>query len=70
MAVGIAAMTAVVFARPLSAAYPGMADTLAPLGQIAWPWYVLIGTTITMIVGILSSFTHAAPSRETIEARG
>ncbi|HJR65369.1 MAG TPA: sodium:solute symporter [Gemmatimonadaceae bacterium] len=70
MAVGIAAMTAVVFARPLSAAYPGMADTLAPLGRIAWPWYVLIGTTITMIVGILSSFTHAAPSRETIEARG
>ncbi len=70
MAVGIAAMTAVVFARPLSAAYPGMADTLAPLGRIAWPWYVLIGTTITMIVGILSSYTHPAPSRETIEARG
>jgi SSS family transporter len=70
MAVGIAAMTAVVFARPLSAAYPGMADTLAPLGRIAWPWYVLIGTTITMIVGILSSYTHPAPSRETVEARG
>ncbi len=70
MAVGIAAMTAVVFARPLSAAYPGMTDTLAPLGRIAWPWYVLIGTTITMIVGILSSYTHPAPSRETIEARG
>jgi SSS family transporter len=70
MAVGIAAMTAVVFARPLSAAYPGMADTLAPLGGIAWPWYVLIGTTITMIVGIFSSYTHAAPSRETVEARG
>src|SRR5687767_5008758 len=70
MAVGIAAMTLVVFARPLSAAYPGLADTLAPLGRIAWPWYVLIGTTITMIVGILSSYSHAAPSRETIEARG
>ncbi len=70
MAVGIAAMTLVVFARPLSAAYPGLADTLAPLGRIAWPWYVLIGTTITMIVGILSSYSHTAPSRETIEARG
>ncbi len=70
MAVGIAAMTLVVFAKPLSSAYPGFADTLAPLGRIAWPWYVLIGTTITMIVGILSSYTHPAPSRETVEARG
>lgn len=70
MAVGIAAMTLVVFAKPLSAAYPGLADTLAPLGRIAWPWYVLIGTTITMIVGVLSSYTHPAPSRETVEARG
>jgi solute:Na+ symporter, SSS family len=70
MAVGIAAMTLVVFAKPLSAAYPSLADNLAPLGRIAWPWYVLIGTTITMIVGILSSYTHSAPSRETIEARG
>ena len=70
MAVGIAAMTLVVFARPISAEYPGLADMLAPLGRIAWPWYVLIGTTITMIVGIVSSYTHPAPSRETIEARG
>jgi SSS family transporter len=70
MAVGIAAMTLVVFARPLSAAYPSLAETLAPLGRIAWPWYVLIGTTITMLVGILSSYTHPAPSRETVEARG
>ncbi|HJU66909.1 MAG TPA: sodium:solute symporter [Gemmatimonadaceae bacterium] len=62
MAVGIAAMTLVVFARPLSAAYPGVADTLAPLGRIAWPWYVLIGTTITMVTGILSSFTHPMPA--------
>ena len=30
--------------------------------SIAWPWYVLIGTTITMIVGMLSSFTHSAPT--------
>lgn len=70
MAVGIAAMTLVVFARPLSTAYPSLAESLAPLGRIAWPWYVLIGTTITMIVGVLSSYTHPAPSRETVEARG
>jgi hypothetical protein len=59
----------VVFARPLSAAYPVLADTLAPLGRIAWPWYVLIGTSITMLVGSLSSFTHPAPDTRTVEAR-
>ena len=67
MAVGIAAMTFVVFARQIVAAYPSLADTLGPLGRIAWPWYVLIGTTITLLAGILSSFTHAAPAgRETV----
>jgi solute:Na+ symporter, SSS family len=69
MAVGIAAMTLVVFARPLSTAYPSVADTLGPLGRIAWPWYVLIGTTITMLVGTLSSYTHPAPVVRPIEAR-
>jgi solute:Na+ symporter, SSS family len=58
MAIGIAAMTFVVFARPLSAAFPSVGETLGPLGRIAWPWYVLIGTSITMLVGILSSYTH------------
>jgi hypothetical protein len=28
---------------------------------VAWPWYVLIGTTITFLVGMISSFTHPAP---------
>jgi SSS family solute:Na+ symporter len=69
MAVGIAAMTLVVFARPLSTAYPSVADTLGPLGRIAWPWYVLIGTTITMLVGTLSSYTHPAPVVQPAEAR-
>jgi SSS family solute:Na+ symporter len=68
MAVGIAAMTLVVFARPISAAYPSLADTLGPLGRIAWPWYVLIGTSITMLVGILSSLAHPAPTAPSAEA--
>ena len=67
MAVGIAAMTFVVFARQIVAAYPSLASTLGPLGRIAWPWYVLIGTTITLVVGILSSFTHAAPDERRVE---
>lgn len=62
MAVGIAVMSVVVFAGRLSAAVPGLAGFLAPVTGIAWPWFVLIGTTITLATGILSSFTHPAPA--------
>jgi len=62
MSVGIAAMSFVVFARPLGAWFPALAEPLAPFASIAWPWYVLIGTSITMATGILSSLTHAAPA--------
>jgi Na+/proline symporter len=61
MSVAIATMAFIVFAKPISAAYPSLAGTLAPFGRIAWPWYVLIGTTLTLIVGMLSSLTHPAP---------
>ncbi len=63
MSVGIAAMAFVVFAKQIAAAVPALAPSLAPVARIAWPWYVLIGTAITLAVGILSSFTHAAPAR-------
>lgn len=56
--VGIAAMAFVVFAKQLSAAYPSLAESLGPFARVAWPWYVLIGTSITFLVGMLSSFTH------------
>ena len=69
MSVGIAAMSFVVFARQLGSWIPALAEPLAPFASIAWPWYVLIGTTITMATGILSSFTHPAPTRAAIEAR-
>lgn len=52
MSCGLLVMSVVVVAKPLSAFWPA----LAPLGTIAWPWYVLIGTTVTVSVGILSSF--------------
>jgi Na+/proline symporter len=61
MSLGILAMAFVVFAKQIAAAVPALAGALQPLGTIAWPWYVLIGTVITLVVGILSSFTHAAP---------
>jgi SSS family transporter len=60
--VGIFCMILVVFAGRLSDAWPAVFGVLSPLRQIAWPWYVLIGTTITMLVGIVSSFTHAPPA--------
>jgi len=64
MSVGIAVMSVIVFAKQIGSAVPGLSGTLAPLTQIAYPWYVLIGTTITFAVGALSSFTHAAaPNR-------
>ncbi len=62
MATAIVIMTFVVFARQLAPVFPSFQDTFTALSRIAWPWYVLIGTTITMIVGILSSFTHPAPT--------
>jgi hypothetical protein len=55
-------MAFIVFAKPISAAYPSLASTLAPFGNIAWPWYVLIGTSITLILGILSSLSHPMPA--------
>lgn len=45
MIVGLAAMAVVVF-------YGAVAR------RIAWPWYVLIGTTITLTAGIVASWTH------------
>ncbi len=68
MSVAIAVMAFVVFARPIAAAYPSLATTLGPFGRIAWPWYVLIGTTITLVVGILSSLTHPEPAPSPVRA--
>jgi SSS family transporter len=60
--VGLVAMAFVVFAGQFSRWLPVLAPALAPFGRIAWPWYVLIGTTITVGVGVVSSLTHAAPN--------
>ena len=62
MSVGIAAMTVIVFAKQFIAAFPSLRPTLGYVSTIAWPWYVLIGTSITLLVGILSSLTHAEPA--------
>lgn len=48
---GIAVMALVVFAKPLAPMLP----VLTPFVGIAWPWYVLIGTAITVTTGVLVS---------------
>jgi len=63
MSTGIICMTFVVFAKPLAKLIPSLSDALGPLATIAWPWYVLIGTSITMLTGILSSYTHPYPAQ-------
>lgn len=45
MTVGLITMAIVVFYKPVAS-------------HIAWPWYVLIGTTITLATGMLSSRSH------------
>jgi SSS family transporter len=56
LAVGITAMAFIVFAARLIRAFPALEPALGPFARVAWPWYVLIGTTITVLVGVLSSF--------------
>ena len=68
MSVAIATMAFIVFAKPISAAYPSLASTLGPFAAIAWPWYVLIGTAITLAVGMLSSLTHSQPAAPAVRA--
>jgi Na+/proline symporter len=68
MSIGIAAMTVIVFAKQIIVAFPSTAAALGGIATIAWPWYVLIGTTITLIAGILSSLTHGMPDASRAEA--
>src|SRR6185312_8479189 len=62
MSVGILAMALIVFAKQIGGAIPAVAQSLGPLARIAWPWYMFIGTVITLAVGIASSYTHPAPA--------
>ncbi len=62
MSVGIGTMAFIVFAKQLVTAFPELGPTLGGVATIAWPWYVLIGTSITFVTGMLSSFTHPAPA--------
>jgi Na+/proline symporter len=62
LTVGLVSMAFIVFAKQIGGFVPALAGALGPLAGIAWPWYVLIGTTITLAVGVASSYTHPAPT--------
>jgi protein-S-isoprenylcysteine O-methyltransferase Ste14 len=61
VAVTVAVMLVVVFAKSLSAS-PGFA-WLGPLGRLAWPWYVPLGTLLAVGTGVLLSYL---PDRTTL----
>jgi SSS family solute:Na+ symporter len=65
MSLGIVAMAGVVFAKPLAASYPSLAAILGPFANVAWPWYVLIGLTITFTSGSIAALTHAPATART-----
>jgi len=54
VAITVAIMLVVVFAKRL-AGYSGF-DGLAPVGRLAWPWYVPLGTVITVGTGMVLSY--------------
>jgi len=64
MATGITLMTFVVFAKQLIAWRPELGESLlGPVSHIAWPWFVLIGTSITFATGMIASyFPHTLPA--------
>jgi SSS family transporter len=55
MSVGLVAMAFVVFARLVGGVIPVLAPALKPFESIAWPWYVLIGTSVTVLTGTVTS---------------
>jgi SSS family transporter len=66
MSVGLVVMAMVVFARIVGAWVPPLAPMLKPFESIAWPWFVLIGTIVTVLTGTVSSLIGArAPQSAT-----
>ncbi|HET7041413.1 MAG TPA: hypothetical protein VFI13_05325, partial [Gemmatimonadales bacterium] len=63
LGVTMAVMLVVVFARPLAA--DGGIAWLAPVGRLAWPWYVPLGTALALLSGISFSYLPHTPSPRT-----
>ncbi len=59
MSVAIFVMALIVFSKQFIAFVPALQGALGQFTTVAWPWYVLIGTTVTVSVGTLSSLFGA-----------
>ncbi|HET8649633.1 MAG TPA: sodium:solute symporter [Gemmatimonadales bacterium] len=57
----VPAMLLVVFARQLATV--GGFGWLAPLGRLAWPWYVPLGTAVAVLIGIIVSLVPRSAER-------
>jgi len=68
MSVALVVMAFIVFAKQFIAAFPALGGLLDPVKNIAFPWFVLIGTTITVLVGGLSSFVGGGSAAEAAAA--
>ena len=64
--VTVAIMLVVVFAKRLGG-YSGL-EWLAPVGRLAWPWYVPLGTLIAVSTGIALSYLPHRPG--TVSSHG
>lgn len=60
---GSALMALVVFAGPIGSTL-GHPRALASLARLAWPWYVPLGTLITVAIGLSSSLVGGGVARE------
>jgi Na+/proline symporter len=63
VAITVAVMLVVIFAKRL-AGYSGL-EWLAPVGRLAWPWYVPLGTLLTVLSGIGLSYLPHGPRTAT-----
>jgi len=63
-----AAMAVVVFAGPL-AAWLGRPAMLVGMSRLAWPWYVPLGTALTVGIGLAASLTPDARAHRRMDAR-
>jgi hypothetical protein len=52
--VTVTVMLVVVFAKPLSAG--ASFEWLTPVGRLAWPWYVPLGTILAVCTGVALSY--------------
>lgn len=62
LVLGALLMAVVVFAGPLGSAL-GSPGWLAALSRLAWPWYVPVGTTLTVGIGLGGSLLQGSPER-------